>query len=164
MKIKKYDYYGASGVIDKVEDYLFDGENILIGEDGANLLTRSKRLAFIAEGKYWVNNHAHIISPKSGNINYMAELLELIDYTPLIVGSAQPKLTQDALINILIPVPPVKEQNLITEYLDVIMSNNNRTTNLLSKQVKKLKEYRQSIISEAVTGKVDVREWQAPKS
>ena len=94
----------------------------------------------------------------------MAELLELIDYTPLIVGSAQPKLTQDALINILIPVPPVKEQNLITEYLDVIMSNNNRTTNLLSKQVKKLKEYRQSIISEAVTGKVDVRDWQVPKS
>lgn len=164
MKNKIYDYYGASGVIDRVENYLFDGDNILIGEDGANLLTRSKRLAFIAKGQYWVNNHAHIIHPKTGNINYMAEMLELIDYTPLIVGAAQPKLTQDALVNISIPVPPVKEQDLIMKYLSQIIDKINQSTSLLFSQIQKLKSYRQSIISEAVTGKIDVRDWQAPKS
>ena len=68
MENKIYDYYGASGVIDKVDNYLFDEKTILIGEDGANLFTRSKRLSFIAEGKYWVNNHAHIIKPRNGSI------------------------------------------------------------------------------------------------
>ena len=58
---RKYDYYGASGVIDKVEDYLFEGRHLLIGEDGANLVTRSKPIAFIADGRYWVNNHAHVL-------------------------------------------------------------------------------------------------------
>ena len=66
MVAKTYDYYGASGVIDKVEDYLFDGTYILIAEDGANLLTRSKPLAFLATGKFWVNNHAHILKPRWG--------------------------------------------------------------------------------------------------
>lgn len=64
MTEKTFDYYGASGVIDKVEDYIFDEPLILIGEDGANLVTRSKNLVFIAQGKYWVNNHAHILKPK----------------------------------------------------------------------------------------------------
>ena len=108
MENKEFDYYGASGVIDKVEDYLFEGENILIGEDGANLLTRSKRLAFIAQGKYWVNNHAHIIHPIDGDIQYFCELLELIDYTVWVSGSAQPKLTQEALMGVQLPEPPAE--------------------------------------------------------
>ena len=58
---KVYDYYGASGVIDKVDNYIFDKKLLLIGEDGANLLTRSKPIAFLAEGKFWVNNHAHVL-------------------------------------------------------------------------------------------------------
>ena len=70
MKEKIYDYYGASGVIDKVDEYLFDENLILIGEDGANLITRSKRLVFMATGKYWVNNHAHILRPIYGNLRY----------------------------------------------------------------------------------------------
>ena len=78
---KIYDYYGASGVIDQVDDYIFDGEYILLGEDGANLLARSSPLAFQARGKFWVNNHAHILRPKNGNIDYYTYLLESIDYT-----------------------------------------------------------------------------------
>ncbi len=66
MTERIYDYYGASGVIDKVDSYLFDGMYVLIAEDGANLLTRSKPLAFLATGQFWVNNHAHILSPKVG--------------------------------------------------------------------------------------------------
>ena len=69
---KKFDYYGASGVIDKVDRYLFDKPLLLIGEDGANLLLRSKPIAFIASGQYWVNNHAHVIDAVAGvDLRYM---------------------------------------------------------------------------------------------
>lgn len=157
MELRIYDYYGASGVIDKVENYIFDEELILIGEDGANLLTRTKRLAFIANGKYWVNNHAHIIKPINGNINYFCELLELIDYTIYISGSAQPKLTQEALMSIKIPVPPINEQDKISIYL---ITEFNKIDTLISKsqqEIELLKEYKNALINEVVTGKVDVR-------
>ena len=158
MESRIYDYYGASGVIDKVENYIFDEELILIGEDGANLLTRTKRLAFIASGRYWVNNHAHIIKPIYGNIYYFCELLELIDYTIYISGSAQPKLTQEALMSIKIPVPPISEQNKIFDYLK---DEFNKIDTIISKsqqEIELLKEYKTALISEVVTGKVDVRD------
>ena len=79
MKLKIYDYYGASGVIDKVENCIFDEPLILIGEDGANLYLRSTPLAFKATGKYWVNNHAHVLRPKHGNIDYLTNMLESLD-------------------------------------------------------------------------------------
>lgn len=158
MVVREYDYYGASGVIDKVENYLFDEDLILIGEDGANLLTRSKRLVFIASGKYWVNNHAHIIKPNTGNINYFCELLELIDYTIYISGSAQPKLTQEALMSIKIPVPPVSEQNSIFMFLENKLQTIDKTIKSAQQEIELLKEYKTALISEVVTGKVDVRE------
>lgn len=105
---KIYDYYGASGVIDKVDNYIFDEELILIGEDGANLLTRSTPLAFIAKGKFWVNNHAHILKPINNNIIYLANQLELRDYTTLVTGSAQPKLTQENLGDLTLIKPPIE--------------------------------------------------------
>lgn len=157
MELREFDYYGASGVIDKVENYLFDEDLILIGEDGANLLTRSKRLVFIASGKYWVNNHAHIIKPVNGNINYYCELLELIDYTIYISGSAQPKLTQEALMSIKIPVPPVSEQNSIFEFLEDEFHTIDDIVSKTQQEIELLKEYKTALISEVVTGKVDVR-------
>src|SRR5919109_3561293 len=104
-----YDYYGASGIIDKVDNYIFDEPLILIGEDGANLLMRGSPLAFIARGKYWVNNHAHVLRPKKGNLEYLCYLLETFDYTALISGSAQPKLTAGQLNNVLFMIPPLEE-------------------------------------------------------
>ena len=91
MSIRHYDYYGASGVIDKVEGYLFKDELLLIAEDGANLVLRNLPLAIIARGKFWVNNHAHILKPRRGNLEFLAGLLEGIDYKPWISGAAQPK-------------------------------------------------------------------------
>lgn len=158
MESKKYDYYGASGVIDEVESYIFDEDLILIGEDGANLLTRSKRLAFIASGKYWVNNHAHILRPIDGNINYFCELLELIDYTIYVSGSAQPKLTQEALMSIKIPVPPITEQNEINYFVQKELNKIDSINSKTQQEIELLKEYKTSLISEVVTGKVDVRE------
>jgi len=82
MTERTYDYYGASGVIDKVEGYHFDGTYILIAEDGANLLTRSKPLAFLATGKFWVNNHAHILKPRNGGDDtFFVTLLESQDFS-----------------------------------------------------------------------------------
>ena len=118
MKLKIYDYYGASGVIDKVENYIFDEPLILIGEDGANLYLRSTPLAFKAIGKYWVNNHAHVLRPKRGNIGYLTNMLESLDYTHYITGAAQPKLTSDNLMNITAITPPPLEQDRIANFLD----------------------------------------------
>ncbi|WP_255405792.1 restriction endonuclease subunit S [Prevotella sp. tf2-5] len=113
---KVYDYYGAAGVIDKVENYLFDERLLLIGEDGANLLSRSKNNAFFAEGKYWVNNHAHVLDcPSKSVLDYVAFVVNSMSLDDYITGSAQPKLTQDNLNKILIPLPPEKEQHRIIE-------------------------------------------------
>jgi type I restriction enzyme S subunit len=158
-----YPYYGASGIIDSVDDYLFDGEYILVGEDGANILSRSTPLAFIAKGKFWVNNHAHILKVLGGEIEYYCEQLELNDYATLASGSAQPKLTKEALANLSIIVPPPSEQYQIVNYLRDVNHTTDLTTYMILEQIDKIKEYRQSIISEAVTGKIDVRDWQPNK-
>ena len=82
MRERRYDYYGASGVIDKVDGYLFDDELLLIAEDGANLVLRNLPLAITASGKFWVNNHAHILKPRRGNLEYLAIVMEGLNYTP----------------------------------------------------------------------------------
>lgn len=160
----EYPYYGASGIIDYVDDYLFDGKYILIGEDGANILSRSTPLAFIAEGKFWVNNHAHILGVPVGVLEYFCYQLELIDYTPIASGSAQPKLTKDAIANIKIFIPPVKEQTEICKHINDITKRIDFISSNIEKVIEKLQAYRQSLISEAVTGKIDVREWHNPKN
>ena len=96
---KRYDYYGASGVIDKVDRYLFDKELLLIGEDGANLLNRSTPIAFIAKGKYWVNNHAHVLDVYDGVLlKYIALYINSISLVPYVTGTAQPKMNQEKML------------------------------------------------------------------
>ena len=111
---KIYDYYGAAGVIDKVDDYIFNERLLLIGEDGANLLSRSKDNAFFAEGKYWVNNHAHILDATDKSLlDYVAIVINAIKLDDYVTGSAQPKLSQDNLNKIPIFLPPLGEQKRI---------------------------------------------------
>ena len=111
---KIYDYYGAAGAIDKIDDYLFDEKLLLIGEDGANLLSKSKNNAFFAEGKYWVNNHAHVLDATDKNLlEYVAIVINAIKLDDYITGSAQPKLSQDNLNKIPIALPPLSEQKRI---------------------------------------------------
>lgn len=119
QKNKIYDYYGAAGVIDKVENYLFDERLLLIGEDGANLLSRTKDNAFFAEGKYWVNNHAHVLDcSEKAVLDYVAFIINSMNLEDYITGSAQPKLTQDNLNKIPIPLPPLAEQHRIVKAVD----------------------------------------------
>ena len=118
---KKYDYYGASGVIDKVDRYLFDKPLLLIGEDGANLLLRSKPIAFIATGKYWVNNHAHVIDAVGGvDLHYIALFINATNLAPYVTGTAQPKMNQERLNSILVPLPPSAEQHRIVTTFEEI--------------------------------------------
>ena len=148
---KIYPYYGASGVIDYVESYIFSETLILVAEDGANLLSRSTPLAFIASGYYWVNNHAHILKPIMGDIRFWMCVLQSFDYSPLVTGAAQPKLTADNLGTVKLPVPPIKEQLSIADFLD---RQTARIDTLIAKRralIEKLKEKRSALISRTVT-------------
>jgi type I restriction enzyme S subunit len=152
----EYPYYGASGIIDYVDDYLFDERTILIAEDGANLLSKSTPLAFIAEGKYWVNNHAHILKPNYLGFNYWAELLSMIDYNIYISGAAQPKLTKERLANISILLPEKGDLIAISTYIDQITFQFSKSLAFKVKEIEKLKEYKATLINSAVTGRIKV--------
>ena len=158
-----YRYYGASGVIDYIDDYIFDEPTVLVGEDGANLLNRNTPLAFSAYGKYWVNNHAHILSPKDGLADYWAELIEIIDISPLVSGSAQPKLTAEALKNLKISFPlEIEERKMIDNFIKHQKDKFDLLISKATNQIDLLMERRTALISSAVTGKNDVRNWQKP--
>ncbi len=112
-------YYGASGIIDYVKDYIFDGDYLLISEDGANLLTRTMPIAFSISGKAWVNNHAHVLKfEEYATRRYVEMYLNSIDLTPYITGAAQPKLNHKNLNKIKIPLPILEEQEKIVTILD----------------------------------------------
>lgn len=117
-----YDYYGASGVIDSIDAYLFDKPLLLIGEDGANLVNRSTPIAFMARGKYWVNNHAHVIDGISEDfLIYLSLYINSISLIPYITGMAQPKMNQAKMNSILVLLPPEKEQHRIVAKVDELM-------------------------------------------
>ncbi len=121
-RAKVYDYYGASGVIDKIDGYLFDKTLLLIGEDGANLLNRSTPIAFLAHGKYWVNNHAHVIDTiEPGLMRYLELFINAISLEPYVTGTAQPKMNQAKLNNIVVALPPLAEQARIVTRVDELM-------------------------------------------
>lgn len=157
----EYPYYGASGIIDYVDRYIFDEPSILVGEDGANLLLRSTPLAFIVCGKYWVNNHAHVLKPKDGLINYWANMLEAIDFTPVVSGSAQPKLTIDALENTAVACPPSQQERLdIEQQIQKEVPKYEELIQHVKEHIKSLREYRFALISAAVMGKIEVRNYK----
>lgn len=116
----EYPYYGASGVVDHVNGFVFEGKHVLISEDGENLRSRKTPIAFIADNKFWVNNHAHILVPKKPEfaellVHYFANL----DLTPFITGAVQPKLNKANLLRIPIRLP--EEENGITELINTII-------------------------------------------
>ena len=113
-----YPYYGASCVQDYVNDYLFDGRYVLIGEDGAKWGS-GEDTAYIVEGKFWVNNHAHIIQCNNGIVDtFIYYYFNHLDLTKLVAGAIIPKLTQETLRSMEIPIPPLSEQERIVSLLD----------------------------------------------
>jgi len=121
-RAKVYDYYGASGVIDKIDGFLFDKTLLLIGEDGANLINRSTPIAFLAHGKYWVNNHAHVIDTTHSELmRYLELFINAMSLEPYVTGTAQPKMNQAKLNSIVIALPPLAEQSRIFTRVDELM-------------------------------------------
>ena len=115
----KYPYYGASGIVDYVSDYIFDGDYLLVSEDGANLLARTTPIAFSISGKNWVNNHAHVLKFDTYELRRYVEIyLNSIDLGKFISGGAQPKLNQENLNKIVIPVPEEEKVKDIVNILD----------------------------------------------
>lgn len=113
-----YPYYGAQGIIDYIDDYIFDGEYLLVAEDGENLKSKKQDIAQIAKGKYWVNNHAHILKSNGlCNLTYLCYILNRTDISGYITGSAQPKLNQANLLSITLSLPAIEEQNKIASFI-----------------------------------------------
>ena len=115
-----FPYYGAQGIIDYIDDYIFDGTYLLIAEDGENLKSKKQDIAQLAHGKYWVNNHAHIVESNGiCDIRYLCYILNNIDLSGYITGSAQPKLNQANLSAISIILPPLNLQEQITDFISI---------------------------------------------
>lgn len=130
-----YRYYGAQGVIDYVDDYIFDGTYLLIAEDGENLKSQKQNIAQIAKGKFWVNNHAHIVQTNEHcDLQYLYYLINSMDLSGYITGSAQPKLSQANLNAVTLQLPSIEEQKKIVAILgaldDKIELNNKINENL----------------------------------
>lgn len=152
-----FPYYGASGVIDYVDDLLFSEPRVLLSEDGANLLMRSTPISFVAKGKYWVNNHAHVLRPLDEAYDFWAARIEAMEIDSWISGSAQPKLTIEAAMSLPVSAPKNLDAriDLGEEVKRIETEISTITTNLL-KQIDLLQEYKQSLITAAVTGELDV--------
>ncbi len=147
----QYPYYGASGIVDYVNDYIFDEPLILLGEDGENILSRNLRLAFKVDGKIWVNNHAHVLRPEENcNIDFLVEYLESIDYTPLNSGTAQPKLNKKTCSAIPIPLPSASEQKAIA----AVLSDMDAEIAALEARHSKTVALKQGMMQALLTGRV----------
>lgn len=145
-----YPYYGATGIIDWVNDYIFDDSLILLGEDGENILSRNLPHAFVIQGKTWVNNHAHVIKPLPFmDIKFLCAQLESIDYTKYNSGSAQPKLNKKVCEDIPILVPPHSEQTKIAQALSIWDKAIATTERLLANS----RQQKQALMQQLLTGK-----------
>lgn len=139
----QYPYYGAQGVIDHIDGYIFDGRYILVAEDGENLNSKKLPLALFATGKFWVNNHAHILrgKPDVADDTFLLACLNNVDIKPFVTGAAQPKLSQANLRQIEIPLPPLPVQRRIAGILsayDELMENSQRRIRILEAMARAL--------------------------
>lgn len=132
----RYPYYGAQGIIDYIDDWIFDGRYILVPEDGENLRSRKLPIAYFASGQFWVNNHAHVLTARSGvaTDRFVQAALQATDISSWVTGAAQPKLSQANLRRIVISIPAFSEQVRISHLLDVLdelIQNNRRRIEVL---------------------------------
>lgn len=149
----KYPYYGASGIIDNIDNYIFDGKYLLISEDGENLNSRKLPIAFLASGKFWVNNHAHIIQgkpPVSTELLYL--FMSNFNISGYITGAAQPKLSQSNLNRIPIITPPAT----LLKQFNIIVSNVLEQVENSYKKNFNLRQTRDLLLPKLISGEIDV--------
>ena len=148
-------YYGASGIVDYVANFIFNENLLLVSEDGANLLARTYPIAFSISGKTWVNNHAHVLHFREMSLQKFVEYyLNSISLASYISGMAQPKLNQKALNSISVPLAPKAERERIIENLDVLTQETQRLETIYHQKIAVLNELKQSILQKAFTGEL----------
>lgn len=152
---KKYRYYGSTGVIDYVDSFIFDGYYLLVGEDGADFIEKKKPVSFIATGQFWANNHVHILSSFfNTTITYLSYYLNTINYENIITGTAQKKLNQERLLNILIPLPPLYIQDQIVQKLEQLSEIKDSLLSHAESQLNYTKKMREALLQEAIRGEL----------
>lgn len=148
----EYPYWGAGNIVDYVNDYLFDEELVLLGEDGAPFFDKSRPVAFWVNEKMWANNHIHVLKPlPTVCAKYLVHFLNTVEYKCYINGSILPKLTQGNMNTIPMILPPLAEQQRIAEFLDRKCAEVDEMIALQEQIIEELKAYKQSVITEAVT-------------
>jgi type I restriction enzyme S subunit len=151
----KYPYYGASGVVDYVNDYIFDENLLLVSEDGANLLARTYPIAFSVSGKVWVNNHAHVLRfPDIASQRFVEYYLNSISLAPYVNGMAQPKLNQASLNSIPLPLPTLDERKAIVGKLDDLRDQTQRLESTYQRKLTALDAMKKSLLDQAFSGRL----------
>ena len=148
-----YPYYGATGQVGVIDDFIFDGEHVLLGEDGAPFLDPFKVKSYLVDGKFWVNNHAHILKSAVPN-KYLCHYLNQIDYSNYVTGTTRLKLTQNALKRIPVLVAPITEQRRIVAKIEELFSELDKGVESLKAARAKLNIYRQAVLKHAFEGKL----------
>ena len=151
-----FPYWGANGVVDAIDDFIFDEPLVLLGEDGAPFFDKSKSVAFFVTGRIWVNNHIHVLRTEPDfEPRFVAYALNATDYTPWIEGSTRDKLTQDKMGSILLPTPPLAEQQSIANFLDRESTRIDGLVAAKQRLLDLLAEKRKAIVATAVTRGLD---------
>lgn len=144
-----YPYYGAQGIIDYIDDYIFEGQYLLIAEDGENVKSRKNDIALLANGKFWVNNHAHVINNmKTSSLIFLKYFINQMDIKPFVTGLAQPKLNKDSLNKLMILLPPLAEQQKIAEILGSV----DRKIDILESKREKVVDQKKGLMQKLLTG------------
>ena len=156
-----YPYYGTTGQVGWIDDYLFDEELVLLGEDGAPFFDFSKDTAYLIKGKSWVNNHAHVLRAKIELMSnqLLCHYLNIFDYHGYLTGTTRLKLNQSAMRKILVPLPPLTEQRRIVAKLETLFTQLDAAVDSLKKAQTQLQQYRRSILKAAFEGGL-TREWR----
>ncbi|MGL4861063.1 MAG: restriction endonuclease subunit S [Enterobacteriaceae bacterium] len=148
-----YPYYGATGQVGLIDDFIFEGEHVLVGEDGAPFLDPTKQKAYIVNGRFWVNNHAHILLAHTSN-KFLCHYLNLFNYSDFVTGTTRLKLNQALLKNIPVPLPPLNEQKRIVAKIEELFSELDNGIVALKTAREQLKVYRQAVLKHAFEGKL----------
>ncbi len=148
----QFPYYGASGITDYVINYIFDGDFLLVAEDGENLESRKLPIAFIACGKFWVNNHAHILKIRKGSLKFYEQYIAQMDIRDYLTGTTRPKLTKGLLMNMRVPNPSEEEQEEIGQRLKLIEEK----VNIHTRKHSVLQALFKSMLHQLMTGTIRV--------
>ncbi|SHI95612.1 type I restriction enzyme, S subunit [Arenibacter nanhaiticus] len=157
----KIPYYGATGIAGNIDDYIFDEELVLLGEDGAPFFDKGKDVAYLINGKSWVNNHAHVLRAKTfiTSNKFLLHFLNQFNYEGYVGGTTRLKLNQRNLKSIPLPLPPRLEQDRIVAKVDTLMAQIATMKKSMERIPELLKDFRQQVLTQAVTGKL-TEEWR----